>query len=162
MFARRLFLLAFASLICVASAVVHVRADSVADAKALIASGDVDGGSKMLNAIAASGDAATQYAVGTELLNLGSDDDALRWITSSAERGHANAQSDMGLLYASGTFVKQDLPRAFMWYFLALKGDLDLSLREGAQKNAKSVYAAMTSQERKEAERLILNWKPRV
>src|SRR5688572_26596210 len=101
MFARRLFLLAFASLICVAGAVVHVRADSVADAKALIASGDVDGGSKMLNAIAASGDAATQYAVGTELLNLGSDDDALRWITSSAERGHANAQSDMGLLYAS-------------------------------------------------------------
>jgi TPR repeat protein len=161
MFARRLFLLASVSLACPAIAVVHVRADSVADAKALIASGDVDGGSKMLNAIAASGDAATQYAAGTTLLDLGNDDDALRWITSSAERGHGNAQADMGLLYASGTFVKQDLPRAFMWYFLALKGDLDPSLREGAQKNAKSVYAAMTSQERKEAERLILNWKPR-
>ena len=161
MFARRLFLLVSVSLVCLATAVVHVRADSVADAKALIASGDVDGGSKMLNAIAASGDAATQYAAGTALLDLGNDDDALRWITSSAERGHAKAQADIGLLYASGTFVKQDPPRAFMWYFLALKGDLDPSLREGAQKNAKNLYSAMTSQERKEAERLILNWKPR-
>ena len=161
MFAKRLFLLASVSLACLATTVVHVRADSVTDAKALIASGDVDGGSAMLNAVAASGDAAIQYAAGTALLDLGNDDDALRWITSSAESGHANAQADLGLLYASGTFVKQNLPRAFMWYFLALKGDLDPSLREGAQKNAKNVYAAMTSQERKEAERLILNWKPR-
>lgn len=161
MFARRLFLLASLSSACLATAVVYVRADSVAGAKALIASGDVDGGSTMLNTVAASGDAATQYAAGTALLDLGNDDDALRWITSSAERGHAEAQADLALLHASGTFVKQDLPRAFMWYILALKGDLDPSLREGAQKNAKSVYAAMTSQERKEAERLILNWKPR-
>ena len=135
------------------------QADQFDDARAYFDSGDTKKGIELLNSIAEAGDAATQYRVGTELIGFG--DSGMRWIESAAERGHAEAQADMGLLYASGTFVKQDLPRAFMWYFLALKGNLDPSDREGAQKTAKNVYAAMTSQQRKEAERLILNWKPR-
>ena len=160
MLRRRLFLLTSLSLAWFAGAVVRVRADSIVEAKALIASGDVDGGSRMLNTIAESGDAAAQYEAGTELLNLDGDD-GFRWILSSAERGYANAQCDIGLMYAAGVGVQQDLPRAFMWYALSLKGDLDPSLREGAQTNAKNLYAAMTAQERKEAEQLIKNWKPK-
>jgi TPR repeat protein len=64
-------------------------------------------------------------------------------------------------MYHAGVGVEQDLPRALMWYTLALMGDLDPSLREDTKSNAGKVYAAMTAQERKEAERLITNWKPK-
>jgi TPR repeat protein len=149
------------SLTCLFGPAGIVHAASVAEAKELIASGDVDGGLTMLHAVAAVGDPPTQYEAGTELLNLGAADDGFQWIRSSAERGYASAQRDVGLMYHAGIGVEQDLPRALMWYTLALMGDLDPSLREDTKSNARKVYAAMTTQERKEAERLITNWKPK-
>src|SRR5262245_54154139 len=101
---RRLFLLTSLSLVCCVVSAIGARADSLEEAKTLIASGDVDAGRKMLIGLAESGDAATQYAAGTELLNLGGDE-GYRWITASAERGHANAQRDLGLMYAAGVGV---------------------------------------------------------
>jgi len=160
MLKRRLFLLISLSLTCLFGPTGIAHAASVAEAKELIASGDVDSGRKMLHAVAAAGDPTTQYEAGTELLNLGGDD-GFQWIRSSAERGYVSAQRDVGLMYHAGVGVEQDLPRALMWYTLALMGDLDPSLREDTKSNARKVYAAMTTQERKEAERLITNWKPK-
>jgi|SRR5688572_9691421 hypothetical protein len=83
------------------------QADQFDDARAYFDNGDTKKGIELLNSIAETGDAATQYRVGTELIGFG--DSGIRWIESAAERGHAEAQADMGLLYASGTFVKQNL-----------------------------------------------------
>jgi TPR repeat protein len=160
MLKRRFLLLISLLLTCLVDPGGLAHAASVAAAKELIASGDVDGGREMLHAVAATGDAATHHEAGTELLNLGGLD-GFQWIRSSAERGYASAQRDAGLMYHAGLGVEQNLPRALMWYTLALMGDLDPSLREDTKSNATKVYTAMTPQERKEAERLITNWKPK-
>jgi TPR repeat protein len=54
------------------------------------------------------------------------DREALKWIRRAAEQGQANAQSNLGLMYAKGRGVPQDFVRAYMWYSIAavaLSGD---------------------------------------
>jgi len=46
--------------------------------------------------------------------------EALRWYTKAAEQGNADAQSNLGLLYANGEGgIKQDLTRALKLFRLA-------------------------------------------
>ena len=43
----------------------------------------------------------------------------MKWFRLSAAQGHANAQNDLGLMYATGQGVPQDYVRAYMWFSLA-------------------------------------------
>ena len=135
------------------------QADQFDDAQAYFDSGDARHGIELLNSIAETGDAATQYRAGNKLISY--DDSGIRWIESAAEHGYAEAQVDMGMACATGTLVPQDLPRSFMWYSLALQGSLDASARDRASQNLKKIDAAMTSRERERAEQLIKDWKPK-
>ena len=44
---------------------------------------------------------------------------AVKWYRLAAEKGHANAQSNLGVMYAYGQGVIQDYVRAHMWYNIA-------------------------------------------
>lgn len=67
----------------------------------------------------------------------------------------------MGLAYAVGLGVKQDLVKSYFWYSLALRGNPEASWRENAMRNMEGVYAAMSPAERAAAQQLIDEWKPR-
>ena len=45
--------------------------------------------------------------------------EAVKWFRLAAAQGHANAQNDLGLMYATGQGVPQDYVRAHMWFSLA-------------------------------------------
>jgi len=51
---------------------------------------------------------------------------ALGWFKLGAEQGYANAQYNLGILYANGFGVTQDYARAYMWWDIAAsKGNTD-------------------------------------
>ena len=51
---------------------------------------------------------------------------ALGWFKLGAEQGYANAQYNLGILYANGFGVTQDYARAYMWWNIAAsKGNTD-------------------------------------
>ena len=52
--------------------------------------------------------------------------EAVKWYHKAAERGLAEAQANLGILYAKGRGVPQDYVYAYMWLSLsAAKGDKD-------------------------------------
>ncbi len=48
---------------------------------------------------------------------------ALSWLRKAADRGDAEAQAKLGLMYYEGLGVKQDFAQAFTWYLKAAKQD---------------------------------------
>jgi TPR repeat protein len=74
----------------------------------------------------------------------------------AAEQGNAEAQSNLGLMYAAGRGVPHDYVSAYMWFNLAVaSGD------EGAKRNRDGVAARMTPTQITEAQRLVREWKSR-
>ncbi|USD59552.1 sel1 repeat family protein [Vibrio sp. SCSIO 43140] len=70
------------------------------------------------------GDSKAQYQIGMHYLNgvdSGSayleqnSEQARAWLSQSAHNGHADAQLQLGLLYASGTGGEQDASMAVSW-----------------------------------------------
>ena len=50
--------------------------------------------------------------------------EAENWLRLAADQGHANAQNELGILYATGQGVPQDYVLAHMWFNLsAEQGD---------------------------------------
>ncbi|HLH97048.1 MAG TPA: tetratricopeptide repeat protein [Xanthobacteraceae bacterium] len=50
---------------------------------------------------------------------------ALRWFTSAADKGNANAEFNIGFMYKNGTGVPQDYARAILWFrAAAAKGNV--------------------------------------
>jgi uncharacterized protein len=86
--------------------------------------------------------------------------EAVRWYRKAAEQGLANAQFNLGLMYAKGQGVPQDYAEAPMWLNLAASrtsGDVQ-------QKSAETrdlVARMMTAQQIAEAQRLAREWKPK-
>ena len=80
---------------------------------------------------------------------------ALRLIRPLAERGDANAQYNLGVLYDNGLGVPQDKVRAYMWFNLsAAQG------REGAAAFRDLIARRMTPAQIAEAQRLAREGTP--
>jgi TPR repeat protein len=45
--------------------------------------------------------------------------EALKWYRLAAEQGHANAQYNLGFMYANGKGVLEDFAEALKWYRLS-------------------------------------------
>ena len=70
-----------------------------------------------------------------------------------AERGHANAQDNLGLMYTKGLGVPQDFVLAHKWFNIgAIEGN------EDARKSRDNVEKIMTPQDVSEAQRLVREW----
>ena len=87
---------------------------------------------------------------------------AVQWYRKAADQGNADAQFNLGVMYANGQGVLQDYVTAHKWFNLAVSG---LSASETTQRNAAVTYrdrvaARMTPAQIAEAQRLAREWKP--
>ena len=64
------------------------------------------------------------------------DSQAVEWYHKAAEQGYANAQNNLGFMYANGRGVGKDDVQAVVWYRKAADNGLTL-----AQYNLGTVYA---------------------
>jgi TPR repeat protein len=87
---------------------------------------------------------------------------AQRLIRALAEKGDADAQYDLGVLYQTGEDVPQDYVQAYKWYQLAASRFLvsEQSMRDRAVRNRDRLAARMTPPQIAEAQRLAREWKP--
>ena len=78
-----------------------------------------------LKSEADSGDPEKQYQVARALLAHSKEHqtarDAKNWLSLAAEQGHADARTQLGLLYARGLGVSQDLSSAYFWFLMAAR-----------------------------------------
>ncbi len=135
-------------------------ADAFDDASQALQDGDVENGLASMNALAEAGDPSTQYKIGVALINYNSAD-GIRWIEAAANRNHAEAQREIGMLYANGIGVQRDLPSAFKWLYLAQENKLDAATLADTRRVARQVFAEMTHRERYSAKQLIRYWAPK-
>ena len=82
--------------------------------------------------------------------------EAAQWFHRAAEHGHADAQSNLGMMYAKGAGVPQDYARAHMWFNIAASSGKDYArgMREDARKMRCVVEKKMSSTQITEAEQL--------
>ncbi len=100
--------------------------------------------------------AAQDYETGKEALKRGDYATALREWRPLAEQGDAQAQFNLGHMYANGEGVSLDYVQAHLWWSLAASQRL-----ERASKARELVAAKMTSEQIAEAEKLAREWKPK-
>jgi TPR repeat protein len=82
--------------------------------------------------------------------------EAMTWYRKAAEHGNADAENNLGAIYAEGRGVPRDYVRAYAWFSLAmLAGD------QRAQGNRDIAARNMTPAEIAEAEQLAQRVKPR-
>ena len=60
--------------------------------------------------------AEKQYSKAFDLYTAGKRKKAVKWYRKAADQGHADAQCNLGFMYANGLFVKQSYPEAAKWY----------------------------------------------
>lgn len=86
---------------------------------------------------------------------------ALRFFRPLAEKGNADAQFNLGYMYANGQGVPQDYVQAHMWVNLAASRETDPELRSAAVKARDSLAAKMTREQIARAQQLARDWKPK-
>jgi len=74
----------------------------------------------------------------------------------AAERGLADAQFNLGIMYGNGEGVTQGYVQAYMWLRLAA-----VLGHETARKNRDLIEKKMTPEQLAEAKRLAREWKPK-
>ncbi len=99
---------------------------------------------------------AADIVDGTIAYKLGDYATALRIFRQLADQGDANAQHNLGVMYAKGRGVTQDYVQAHMWYNLAATRGLKLG-----RKSRDSLAKQMTPAQIAEAQRLAREWKPK-
>ena len=78
------------------------------------------------------------------------------WYRKGADQGFADAQYNLGIMYANGRGIPQDYVQAHMWLNLAaVNGDAD------AINNHDFVAAKMTPAQIAEAQKMAREWKPK-
>ena len=77
----------------------------------------------------------------------------MRWYRLAADQGIARAQNSLGLMYAQGFGVPEDIVLAYMWSNLAAAQG-----NEGAQENKDRIEQQMTREQIGEAQRLSREW----
>ncbi|HEY1264205.1 MAG TPA: hypothetical protein VGF06_11830 [Terriglobales bacterium] len=75
---------------------------------------------------------------------------AVRSFQAAADHDHVQAESTLGVMYFTGHCVNRDLPSAYRWFARALHQDPTNSRLE---QNLRSVWSAMTPEERQAATR---------
>ena len=75
-------------------------------------------------------------------------------VQARAERGEAEAQYDLGLMYSTGQNVEQDYITAHKWFNLAA-----LNGNNRAREERKELADMMSASEVAEAQRLAREWK---
>ena len=81
--------------------------------------------------------------------------EAAKWFRKAAEQGYANAQSNLGFMYATGNGVVKDELEAYKWWLLAgLQGE------EGSKRNTLIMERRLTADQRAEGQRLAREFKP--
>jgi TPR repeat protein len=88
---------------------------------------------------------------------------AVLWFQKAAEQGLANAQGNLGFMYANGQGVPQDCVQAHKWWNLAA-ARFDASQNEDREKAVKSrdqIATKMTPAQIAKAQRLATEWKPK-
>ena len=77
------------------------------------------------------------------------DAEAVRWYLQAAEQGHADAQYNLGVMYANGEGVPEDDIQAYVWISIAAAQGVENA------KNAKEILTGeMTRVEIAEAQKL--------
>ena len=77
----------------------------------------------------------------------------MRWYRLAADQGNAFAQNNLGLMYAQGFGVPEDIVLAYMWFNLsAAQGN------EAARDNKDIAEQQMTREQIAEAQRLSREW----
>ena len=83
------------------------------------------------------------------------DSEAVKWLRKAAEQGFADAQSNLGFMYANGRGVLEDYVQAYAWYSLAKTGRSEL-----AKNNIEIIRKKMTKEQIAEAQALSAKlWK---
>ena len=83
----------------------------------------------------------------------------MRWLRRAAIQGDERAQHNLGVNYANGTGVPQDLVTAHMW--LSLAASVETSPTPGDSAAARDIIAArLTPAELVESSRRQRNWTP--
>jgi TPR repeat protein len=78
---------------------------------------------------------------------------AAKWFRQAAQRGHVQAQHDLGMLYHEGQGVEKDPRWAYYWIKVAaLQGD------DKAEESLKKVSVGMSADQVREAERQAAEW----
>ena len=83
--------------------------------------------------------------------------------TKAAEQGDAEAQYNLGMMYATGIGVREDHVQAYKWLVLALLGtpdakNLDRVKWKMAERLRKRLRRNMTEEQLAEANRLASEW----
>ena len=88
---------------------------------------------------------------------------ALRLLKALADKGDADAQYDLAVIYHAGEDVPADHVQAYRWYSIAASRFTapEMSMRDRALKNRDRIAASMTPAEIAEAQRLAREWTPR-
>ena len=90
--------------------------------------------------------------------------EALRWYHMAADRGYANSQFNLGLMYYLGADVPQNYVLAHMWFNLSAAhfpaSGNELRLRAVAMRD-RLARNAMTPAQIAEAQRLAREWNPK-
>jgi len=84
------------------------------------------------------------------------DHEAVKWYRRAAEQGDADAQANLGVMYANGAGVPQNYVLAYMWANLAASTG-----SEKAGKNRDILARSMTPNQLAEAQKLSREWKPK-
>ena len=75
----------------------------------------------------------------------------LRYVKPAADHSNPKAMITMGALYATGHCLSRDLPTAYRFFALALRGDPE---NAALRQNTERVWQQMTAEERKQAIRM--------
>lgn len=98
---------------------------------------------------------AGPFEDGVSAFDRGDHSEAVRSWRVIAEKGDADAQYNLGVMYAVGNGVPQDYVLAHMWFNLAAaQGDAD------AAKVRVAITRRMTQEQVAEAQRMAREWRP--
>ena len=104
--------------------------------------------------------APSQFDQGYAAYSRGDFATALSLWRPLADQGNADAQGNLGVMYAKGQGVPQDYVQAHKWYNLGSARATAAEVRDRNAKNRDIVAAKMTPAQIAEAQRLASAWNP--
>ena len=129
--------------------------------------GDYATALRLLQPLANSGDAGSQFGLAT-MYDEGKGvpqnyAEAVKWYRKAADQGYAMAQNNLGGMYGEGKGVPLDYVEAHKWSNLAASRypASEADERNGAIQNRDNAAALMTPQQLAEAQKLAREWKPK-
>ena len=143
--------------------VVHLATAGEKEARQFMQAGEYDKAIEELQPLADQGSPSAEYLL-AEIYYGGHGGDkqqALKWMTASAEQGHAIAQARLGMVYAKGEGVPVNNIEAYRWFSLAAKaGDPKAKATTVSETNKAVIFKRLSPAERQQAEALVADWRP--